>query len=162
MIVDLQIKKLSFLKRPIPIPAEYRPMYKIATVVLILKLCCRGERANLLKLHLFSWALSSEKNMDQLKTYITSNFQTDMSVWGIEPALNRGLQLAVADGICEIIDGKSYKLTAKGLKFYDMLKEDKELFNIEKEFLGFIGKTQITDSRITAMTKQWSLFHAEN
>ena len=161
-MTDLQIKKLSFLKRPIPIPAEYRPMYKIAMLVLILKICCRGEKSNLLKLHLFSWALSSENNMNKLKNYIESNFQTEMSVWGIEPALNRGLQLAIADGICQIIDGKSYKLTEKGIKFYNMLKEDKDLFDIEKKFLEFVGKSQITDSRISSMTKQWTLFHVEN
>jgi len=158
----LQIKKLSFSQRPIPIPAEYRPMYKIGLLVLILKLCCRGDRSNLLKLHLFSWALTSEKNMQKLRDYINSNFQTEMSVWGIEPALNRGLQLAVADGICEIIDGKSYKLTEKGLKFYEIINEDIDLFSIEKSFLSFIGKSKITDTRINAMTKQWNLFYVEN
>ena len=158
----LQIKKLSFSQRPIPIPAEYRPMYKIGLLVLILKLCCRGDRTNLLKLHLFSWALTSEKNMQKLRDYINSNFQTEMSVWGIEPALNRGLQLAVADGICEIIDGKSYKLTEKGLKFYEIINEDIDLFSIEKSFLSFIGKSKITDTRINAMTKQWNLFYVEN
>jgi hypothetical protein len=137
-------------------------MYKIGLLVLILKLCCRGDRSNLLKLHLFSWALTSEKNMQKLRDYINSNFQTEMSVWGIEPALNRGLQLAVADGICEIIDGKSYKLTEKGLKFYEIINEDIDLFSIEKSFLSFIGKSKITDTRINAMTKQWNLFYVEN
>lgn len=159
---DFSIKKISFSQKPIPIPADYRPMYKIALLVLILKMCCRGERANLLKLHLFSWALTSEKNMRQLAEYISSNFQTDMSVWGIEPALNRGLQLAVADGICDVIDGKSYKLTEKGLCFYKMINDDSDLFTIEKQFLSSVGKNQITDARINAMTKQWTLFYAEN
>jgi len=100
--------------------------------------------------------------MQKLRDYINSNFQTEMSVWGIEPALNRGLQLAVADGICEIIDGKSYKLTEKGLKFYEIINEDIDLFSIEKSFLSFIGKSKITDTRINAMTKQWNLFYVEN
>ena len=77
---ELQITKLSFSKKPIPLPAEYRPMYKIALIVMVLKLCCRGETSNLLKLHLFSWALSSEKHMTQLREYVRSNFQTDFSV----------------------------------------------------------------------------------
>jgi len=159
---ELQIKKLSFTKRPIPLPAEYRPMYKIALIVMILKYCCRGESSKLLKLHLFSWALASEKNMKELHEYVTSNFKTDFSVWGIEPALNRALQLAVAENICDIVNGKSYKLTEKGDKFFEMIKADTELFEIEKTFLTFIGKNHITDSRIIAMTKKWNLFYVEN
>jgi|ERR1700741_3635499 len=159
---DLLIKKLSFTKRPIPLPAEYRPMYKIALIVMILKYSCRAETSNLLKLHLLSWALASQKNMTELRDYITSNFKSDFSVWGIEPALNRALQLSVAENICDVINGKNYKLTEKGNKFFEMIKADKELFEVEKSFLTLIGKNTITDSRISSMTQKWSLFYAEN
>jgi len=154
----LRITKLSFTKRPIPLPAEYRPMYKIALIVLTLKHCCRGESSKLLKLHLFSWALASEKNMKEVQDIVASNFKREFSVWGVEPALNRGLQLAVADNICDIIDGVKYELTEKGNRFFQMIKADKELFEREKSFLSFIGKNGITDRRIAAMTEKWSLF----
>lgn len=159
---ELLVKKLSFTKRPIPLPAEYRPMYKIALIVMILKFCCRGESSNLLKLHLFSWALGSDKNMKELRDFIISNFKTDFSVWGIEPALNRALQLAIAENICEVTGGKIYKLTEKGNRFFELIDADKELFEIEKTFLRFVGKGQITDSRITAMTQKWNLLYVEN
>ena len=159
---ELLIKKLSFTKKPIPLPAEYRPMYKIALIVMILKYSCRAETSNLLKLHLLSWALASQKNMTELRGYVTSNFKSDFSVWGIEPALNRALQLAVAENICDIVNGKNYKLTEKGNKFFEMIKADTELFDIEKSFLTLIGKNTITDSRITSMTQKWNLFYVEN
>lgn len=159
---ELNIKKLSFTQRPIPIPADYRPMYKIALIVLTLRLCCRAETSNLLKLHLFSWALSSDKNISKLRDYVTSNFQTDFSVWSIEPALNRALQYAIAENICEVVNGKNYKLTEKGFKFYQMISSDTELFDKEKSFLNFIGKSKITDSRINAMSNQWNINYAEN
>jgi hypothetical protein len=159
---DIIIKKISFTQRPIPIPADYRPMYKIALIVLILRLCCRAETSNLLKLHLFSWALSSDKNISKLHEYVNSNFSSDFSVWGIEPALNRALQLAVAENICEVINGKNYKLTEKGIQFYEMINADSELFQKEKSFLVFIGKSKITDSRINAMSNQWTINYAKN
>jgi hypothetical protein len=155
-------KRLSFTKRPIPLPAEYRPMYKIALVVIILKFCCRAETSNLLKLHLLSWALTSAKNMNELEAYISSNFQNDFSIWGIEPALNRALQLAIAEDICEIIDGKKYKLTEKGNRFFDLIEADSELFKIEKAFLASVGKNQITDKRILAITEKWNISYVEN
>lgn len=158
----LEIKKLSFSKKPIPIPAEYRPMYKIALIVLILKLCCRGMSSNLLKLHLFSWALTTEKNMTELRNFVLSNFTNDFSIWGIEPTLNRALQFALAERICELEGGKIYKLGLRGEEFYKAIAADEELFSKEKEFLLFIGKNKITDKRISFMTQNWKLFYAEN
>lgn len=159
---DLIIKKLSFTQQPIPIPADYRPMYKIGLIVLILRICCRAETANLLKLHLFSWALASKTNADKLRKFVTSNFQTDFSVWGIEPALNRALQLAVAEQICTIVNGKNYKLTDKGLRFYEMIRAEDDLFDQEVEFLNFIGKSKITDKRIDDLSNQWKISYAKN
>lgn len=57
------ITKISFVKRPISIPPDYRPMFKVAQIVMILGYCCRSNRSSLLKLHLFSWALKSEGNI---------------------------------------------------------------------------------------------------
>ena len=159
---DFIIRKISFTQRPIPIPADYRPMYKIALLVLILRLVCRGESSSLLKLHLFSWALTSEKNSSKLKEYVTSNFKSDFSVWGIEPALNRALQLAIAENICEVVNGKNYKLTEKGNKFYDMINADTEVLEKEKGLLKLIGKNSITDVRINEMSKKWTIEHVEN
>lgn len=152
----LIIKKLSFKSQPIPIPADYRPLYKIGIIVLILRLCCRSETANLLKLHLFSWALATEENLLKLQKYIYSDFQAELSVWGIEPALNRALIFAVAENICEVIDGKKYKLTEKGVKFFKMINKESDLFEKEKEFLQLIGKNTITDKRINQISKQWT------
>ena len=153
------IKHLSFNKKPIPIPADYRPMYKIALIVLILKLCCRAEKGSLVKLHLFCWALQSEGNMVRLRDYTASHYKNDFIVWTVEPALNRALQYAVADNICELIGG-DYKLTEKGEKFYAMIQKDDELLSSEKAFLKLMGKNTITDSRILSMSKQTRLFDA--
>ena len=154
--------KLSFAKRPIPIPAEYRPMYKIALIVIILKYCCIGESANLTKLHLFSWALSSEENMNEIIKNIENGFQDEFAVWGVDPSLNRALQLAVAENICEIQNGKKYKLTHKGNKFFEMIESDKFLFDIEKSFLINVGKKSITDRLLESITKKWNLAYVKN
>lgn len=156
---EVSIQKLSFTQRPIPIPADYRPMYKIALIVLILKICSRSEKASLLKLHLLSWSLKSEANMNKTREYIASNYKRDFSVWGIEPALNRALQLAVGENLCKIVDGKSYKLTTRGSQFFNMIISDIELFQKEKAFLEYIGKNKITDRRIAEISKNWAKYY---
>jgi hypothetical protein len=162
MAEDLFIKKISFEKRPIPIPADYRPMYKIGQIVLILRLVCRSEKSTLLKLHLFSWALSTPENTAKLREHIQSNFQTEFAVWGIDPALNRALQFAIAEGISEVVAGKNYKLTEKGFRLFEMIKADEDLFTTEKAFLNEVGKNKITDTRIQSMSNQWKLDYDEN
>jgi len=158
----LTIRKISFRERPITLPADYRPLYKIAMLTMVLKLCCRSERATLLKLHLFSWCLTSEKRMHQLAAYVHRNYTGDSIVWGIEPAVNRALVIANAEGICLHEERGTYVLAERGKAFYDLIAADNELFSLEKDFLRSMGKNKITDARIEAMSNQWSIENAEN
>lgn len=153
------MKKISFSKRPIPLPVDYRPLYKLAQIVLILKLVCRNDSSKLLKLHLFSWALKNEKNMNELRRFIISNYSSEFSVWGIEPTLNRALDFALAESICIYEKGK-YTLTEKGENFYELIKDDIEILKEEKEYLIQIGKNKITDNRLNKITSKWKLFNA--
>ena len=157
---ELLNPNISFIKRPIPLPAEYRPLYKIALIILILKISCIGGKCSLIKMHLLSWALVSEKNMDELRRQVASNFTRNFAILGIEPALNRALQFAVAEDMCELEDGKSYKLSERGEMFFAILSADAELFRLEKAFLSSLGKRNIIDSKINSMTQKWTSNHA--
>ncbi len=150
---DLHINKISFKKKPIPIPAEYRPMYQIATIVLILYNCCRGNTSSLLKLHLLSWSVFSNKNMDYLSFFLRSNCAGKKPTWNIDPALNRALILAIADGFCEITSTKKYKLTPKGISFVNTLNSDNELLTTEKDFLKKIGKQKLTEDLVIRLSQ---------
>jgi hypothetical protein len=158
---ELHINKISFRKKPIPIPAEYRPMYQIALIVLILYYCCRGGSSSLLKLHLLSWSLFSNKNMDFLYDYLRSSYAGKKPVWNIDPALNRALTLAIADGFCEITSTKKYKLTQKGQTLINILNSDIELLDIEKDYLKKIGKQGLPEDLVLRLS-QINIDYAEN
>ncbi len=147
----MENNKITFHKRPIPILAEYRPMYQIAIVVLVLKYCCRGNTAGLQKLHLFSWCLSSENNMTTFKTLFENEFKNKMPHWTISPTLNRALNYALADNICELTTNHKYKLTLKGIDFANKIVANGDLFIHEKAFMVEIGK-QITDEMVEKLT----------
>lgn len=147
----MENRKITFRKKPIPLPAEYRPMYQIAIIVMVLKYCCRNNTSGLQKLHLFSWCLYSNKNMEILKNLINNNYKTPIPHWTIDPALNRALIYAVKDGICDLTTNKKYKLTLKGLNFVSKIEIDSDLFVIEKTFLNQIGK-QLTDDIVDKLT----------
>jgi len=158
---ELHTNKISFKKKPIPIPAEYRPMYQIAIIVLILCDCCRGNTSSLLKLHLLSWSLFSRKNMDFLYDYLRSNCAGKKPVWNIDPALNRALILAIADGFCEITSNKKYKLTQKGEKLTNILNLDNELLSVEKDYLKKIGKQRLSEDLVIRLS-QTNIDYVEN
>ncbi|MDE5422121.1 hypothetical protein L3073_07865 [Ancylomarina sp. DW003] len=155
---ELNIKHLSFTKRPISVPADYRPNYKIAQVCLTLKYSCIGNKSGLLKLHLFSWAFKRIENRKVLLSFVESNFKTDFSVWGIEPTLNRALQIATAEKYCSYSKG-TYKLEEKGFMFCDKIEEDEEILFDEISLLKKIGKKKITDKKLKELTNQWTLFN---
>lgn len=155
-----KISRISFVKRPISLPPDYRPMFKVAQIVLILSYCCRSNRSSLLKLHLFSWALKSDLNGQKVTHWVQNNFQTDFSVWGIEPTLNRGIQYAIAEKIIRRVSNK-YELTDKGVLLLNSIKRDNDLLKTEKDFLNVIGK-KITDDRITNLSKKWTLFYVKD
>lgn len=150
---ELQINKISFKKKPIPIPAEYRPMYQIAIIVLILYNCCRSNTSSLLKLHLLSWSVFSLKNMAYLSFFLRSNYAGQKPTWKIDPALNRALILSIADGFCEITSNKKYKLTPKGIGFANILNSDNELLSVEKDFFKKIGKQGLTEDLVIKLSQ---------
>lgn len=149
------MEKIHFIQKSIDIPAEYRPMYQIALVIMVLRYCSRNNSATLLKLHLFLWCFHSEENMEIIKDLINNKYQTKTPYWCIDPALNRALKYAVADGfiIMESTSNKNsqYRLTKRGMDFFQIIESDKELFYQEKEFLLKVGY-KLSDSKITDLT----------
>lgn len=152
--MELYAKKITFSKKPISIPPEYRPSYTIGLIVLILKVCCQSSRSSLLKLHLINWALKSKENQESLRNFVLSNYTETSKTWGIEPSLNRALNYSVHEGICSITKGK-YQLQKKGETFYSKIIANPEYLTEEIDFLKFLGKRKITDSRIDSIYKIW-------
>ena len=147
------INKIKFEPKPIPISAEYRPMYKIALIIMVLKLNSRNQTASLLKLHLFSWILKSDENQTKIKNLIKTNFKNGINVWSIEPHLNRALIIAEEEKIIKLENGK-YSLIEKGELLYDKIDKDDTIFENEKSILSFI-RQKISEQKIERIAKNW-------
>lgn len=145
--------KITFKSRPKPLFPGYRPLYKISLILIILRLNSNKGKASLLKLHMFSWALKSQENLNTLKNYVSSNFEDKITYFGIEPSLNRALNLAIGEKLI-YLDKDKYTLTPKGDEFIDKVLSDDELFVFEKPILKFIG-TKISEARINRLKQMW-------
>ena len=144
---------IVFNERPLPLYPSYRPMYKVSLILLVLSINGYSGKASLLKLHLFSWALKSHKNLEALKDFVVSNYKKDLKFFGIELTLNRALNLAIAENLISFQDEK-YSLLEKGAEFSKYLLKTKDLFIYEKQILKLIGKS-ITDDKMNELLKHW-------
>jgi hypothetical protein len=145
--------KISFKSNPIPLFPSYRPMYRIAQILLVLHINSNGGKSSLLKLHLFSWAFKSDANLAVLQEYVDSNFNGSRLYFGIEPTLNRALSLAIGEGLIHS-DGLRYSITNKGTSLAKDIINDSELFSDLKPALKSIGK-RISESKITQLERLW-------
>lgn len=152
--MEKQTYKLTFTDRPVSLYPSYRPMYKISLILMILHYNGYSGKSSLLKLHLFSWALKSNKNLNALKEFVTSNYKKSIDFFGIELTLNRALNLAYAQQLIGFEKG-NYYLLEKGQEFIKVIIEDKELFVFEKQVLSLVGK-KISEKKIAKLINHWN------
>lgn len=153
------MERIAFTRRPVPIPADYRPLYRIGQLLLVLKLNCRSSTGSLLKLHLFHWSLKNERNRNVLRELVANGRSSSLVIWGFDPALNRALHFALSEEVCQLHDGK-YTLTAKGDRLAVAFLEQ-DVYQAEKEFLREIGKN-VSEKAITTFTQTWIKPNVEN
>jgi hypothetical protein len=145
------MSKLTFHRKPMPLMAEHRPIYKITQLLLVLYLSSRGKKSSLIRLHLFSWVLKDEIRKKMLLESANQN-QILFGVWGVDPAVNISLQYAEAEGLISK-SGLSYKLTQDGAKYVS--KIDSEMaFKDDYFFLQSIG-SKITEGMVENIIREW-------
>ncbi|USL39610.1 hypothetical protein [Priestia megaterium] len=147
------VKKINFQKRPLPIPADYRPLYKIAQILLVLKYCCRGGTSSLIRLHFFSWAMKSEDNKEKVLNIVYNKETKNFPIWRFEPALNRALSFAIAEGLVEQAK-LNYRLTPKGEEFVVRIIMLTDLMTSEKSFINKVKK-KVTETLIKDISRRW-------
>lgn len=145
------MSKLTFHRKPMPLMAEHRPIYKITQLLLVLYLSSRGKKSSLIRLHLFSWVLKDELRKKMLLESANQN-QILFGVWGVDPAVNISLQYAEAEGLISK-SGLSYKLTQDGAKYVSEI--DSEMaFKDDYFFLQSIG-SKITEGMVANIIREW-------
>ena len=153
--MEHKIVKGGFRMRNLPLSPDYRPMYKMGLIVLILALASRGNKSSLNKLHLLIWSLKSDKNMAFIRMAFISNDISKIVSWGVEPALNKALHYAVAENLISLT-GDKYQLATKGIEFSKLILANDQLFTSEKNFLRYIGKQKVTEEYINKLTEKHS------
>lgn len=143
--------KLSFHRRPMPIFADYRPLYRMAKFLLVLYLSSRGGKSSIIRLQLFNWVLKDDLRRKMLSK-AADDGSLDISVWGLDPSLNSAIQFSLAEGLVERCSN-GVSLTDLGKSYIKDLI-DREIFKDDVEFLKEIGK-DITETMVSQTSDSW-------
>ena len=150
--------EIIFNAKPDAVPYNYRISYKIAQVCLIISICCRHSGCSLIKLHMVSIGLSTKHKQDELSAFIENRMKG--FVVRFDPAVNRAIKYAIADGL--IIQQKNilYKLSEKGKLYVEKINELEDLMIDEKVFLNEISY-RLTEDKIKNLMSSWRYFNVE-
>jgi hypothetical protein len=129
-----------FRKRPVAIPADLRPGWRIAIVVLLLRKCCRQNRSIFERLHVLSWGVRTAESREALLAAVRGTIPPDSLLVRIEPSLNRAVDFALGEGLLRRPSGDKVELTQAGVKLADEIDGTDDAFPVEKQFLSVIGK----------------------
>lgn len=143
---------MKFIKRPIALPSNYRFFYQISILLLILELCCtKNAGASMLKFQLLTWALRDDEGCNSLmKIAKLKDPKHNFNFWALDPALNRAIEFALADGFLTLKNEKLISLPKGDALLSYILKND--IFISEKEILKRFGKS-VTESFVNTVLK---------
>lgn len=150
---------VMFTQRPSAVPYNYRISYKVAQVCLILNICGRGDVCSLIKLHMISFALFSNENMEMLIKFANDNGIAPLVRF--DPAVNKALTFAKAYGLVEQQASGKFKLTAQGKRFAMLIQQVGDLMVSEIGSLNRLSK-KLIEGKVDDLIKVWSGEYAEN
>src|SRR5437588_171584 len=130
-------RPFEFRERPVPTPAEYRPRWRTALVVLLID-ACHGRRASWHQLHVVNWACRSLTNQQAFERLKAGEADLSDSVVRYDPALDRAIDLALFDGLVERRSGEVLGLSPRGLAPVVKL-ETADVLVLEREFLNRVS-----------------------
>lgn len=136
-----------FRKRPVSVPADLRPLWRIYILLLFLRKCCRQNRSSFARLHVLSWAVLLPENRESLLAVVNDEQSPDSIIIRVEPSLNRAVDYAIGAGLIRRENGNRFMLTPTGITAADQIEEQDDCLTEEKAFMDKLGK-KITETLV--------------
>ncbi|MDH1679855.1 hypothetical protein [Comamonas aquatica] len=136
-----------FRRRPVALPGDLRPTWRIGLLVLLLSQCCRQQRSSLTRMHVLNWAARSEVNHADLTALIAGRLPPDQLIVRFDPACNRAIDFAIGEGLLKRVDGSRIELTESGKALAEEISKDSEVYVTEKKLAGAI-KQKVSETLV--------------
>ena len=150
--IDIPELRVPFIfrQRPVSLPADLRPAWRIGLIVLLLKRCCRQRRTSLTRLHVLSWGFVSPEGRSQLLAAAAGTLSPDSLVIRFEPFLLQAVDYGVGEGLIRRDGGGKIELTEAGLRLAEELEADESAFASEKTVMGILH-TRVSEDLVKRM-----------
>lgn len=150
---DILDVKFNFKKRPLDLPGDLRPNWRVPLLLMMLHYCCRGGKSSLYKLHLLNWTMRDQKRQDALLSSLTNAPQYEGICVQVEPSFIQAILYGAGEGLLERLDNSRVKITDAGVAFVKEI-EKAECLTVEKQFLKLVG-LKLTEEWVTRFVA-WS------
>lgn len=95
-----------------PVPGELRAGWRIPILLMIVDHCW-GGKASWTQVHVLSWAMLQRKTPEDIAQLLSGEAELGEQVVGIDPAVNRTVDLALGAGLLDL-KGRRLVLTQAG------------------------------------------------
>jgi hypothetical protein len=146
---ELLAVPFDFRRRPSTLPADLRPLWRLATLALILS-NCRQSRSTLQRLHVLNWALRTAEGRDGLRAVLSGSRSPTSIAVRYEAAFAQAIDFAIGSRLVRRVKGDSLQLTEVGQALAASIMSDPNTMVEEKAFLHEV-RTQMTESRIKSL-----------
>lgn len=130
-----------FTERPVAVAGDLRPLWRFASICLILSRC-RRRTATLKQLHVLSWAIRDQASRESFLGML-QNKPAVFPIVRIEPSLNRAISLALGERLIlrrSTDSSVRVELSARGATFTKLIDETPEIFTEEKRFFSALDQ----------------------
>ena len=158
-LLPSDIARVRLTSRPVAVPYNYRLMYKLAQLVLIMGLCCGNKGCSMQKLQMISMSLESQHDFGRLLAFIKGSLQ--YPVIRFDPSVNRAVLFALSEKVIFQQANGLFRLTPKGRGFLNELSEDHHILVVEKNYVKEVS-TLLTESMIKNIMANWRACDVEN
>ena len=139
--------KFKFKKRPLDLPGDLRPNWRIPLLLIMLRYCCRGGKSSLYKLHLLNWTLRDPQRQEALLASLTGSPSLDEIRVQVEPSFIQAILFAMGEGLLERQGNNRVRITDAGVAFVKEI-ESSDCLSDERQFLKSVSM-KLTEEWVT-------------
>lgn len=146
----------SFRAQPIPLQPQLRVIWGLSVLVLILHICCRGNRSSVTRLHLLNWAIRSSDNRENFSGLLENRLSPFSNLIRCDPGFTRAIEYAIAESLVEVVSGSNnlrVQLLEKGRQLAIEIMAAEDCLQDEKNFLREKGSS-VTEKFSESLLRQ--------
>jgi hypothetical protein len=153
-IVPELATEFLFWKRPVSIPADLRPGWRMGIILLLLRKCCKQQRSSFARLHMLNWAIRTAQAQNTIIRVVEGELALDALLVRYEPSLNRAVDLAIGEQLIKRVSGDHIELTTLGIQIAEEIDNSENTYVQEKQFMSRIGK-RLTEKLVNQTLGWW-------